>query len=124
MLSIISLLLINFLGYTQEIKMSGLIIDANTQKPIEFVNIGIVNKNLGTVSDLQGEFDFNVPKASINDSITISHINYYAVKIPIHKVKNHIITLKPRTNELSEIMLTNKKKKRKEKKRKEKKSWS
>lgn len=110
LLSIISLLLVNFLGYSQEIIMSGQIIDSETKKPIEFVNIGILNKNLGTVSDLQGKFNINASKENIKDSITISHINYHSVKIPIIKSKNQIIILKPRTNELSEIILTNRKK--------------
>lgn len=109
-LLIISLLLINFLGNSQEIIMSGQIIDSETKKPIEFVNIGVLNKNLGTVSDLQGKFNFNASKEFVKDSITISHINYYSVKIPIIKSKNHIVFLKPRTNELSEIILTNRKK--------------
>jgi hypothetical protein len=110
MLAISLLLLIQFLGHTQEIRMRGQIIDASSKSPIEFVNIGILNKNLGTVSDLNGNFDFNIPKEYANDSITISHINYYATKAPIKKGENQIIHLNPRTNELSEIMLSNKKK--------------
>ncbi|WP_298266066.1 carboxypeptidase-like regulatory domain-containing protein [uncultured Lutibacter sp.] len=109
-LPLMSLLLINFLGYSQEIKMSGQIIDSETKKPIEFVNIGILNKNLGTVSDLQGKFNFNTSKEYIKDSITISHINYQSVKIPVLAIKNQIVLLDPRTNELSEIIVTNRKK--------------
>ena len=95
-LSIISLLFINFLNHAQEIKMSGQVVDLYTQNPIEFVNIGILNKNSGTVSDLQGKFDFNVKKDYLRDSILNG--------------PNQIITLKPRINELSEIVLTNAKK--------------
>ena len=109
-LSIISLLFINFLNHAQEIKMSGQVVDLYTQNPIEFVNIGILNKNLGTVSDLQGKFDFNVKKDYLRDSITVSHINYETFRIPILNGPNQIITLKPRINELSEIVLTNAKK--------------
>lgn len=106
----LSLILLNIIVYSQEIKMSGVIIDSETKKPIEFVNIGILNKNLGTVSDLEGKFDFNISIKFIKDSITISHINYYSVKIPIIESKNQVIFLIPRTNELSEIILSNRKK--------------
>lgn len=81
-LPIILLLLTNFLGHSQEIVMSGQIINSKTKKPIEFVNIGVLNKNLGTVSGLNGEFNINASEEYFTDSITISHINYYSVKTP------------------------------------------
>jgi hypothetical protein len=110
---ILFIILINFLGYSQEIKMNGQIVDENTLNSIELVNIGILNKNLGTVTNMQGKFDFIVSKNFENDSITISHISYYTIKIPVKNFKNEIISLKPRTNQLSEIVLATKKKRTK-----------
>lgn len=110
LLSIISIFLIPFSGSAQEIIMGGQIIDAATKKPVAFVNIGILNKNVGTVSDLQGKFNFNASKEYTRDSLTISHINYHSVKIPLIKGENQIIALQPVTNELIEIILTNRKK--------------
>ncbi|MDO9274610.1 MAG: carboxypeptidase-like regulatory domain-containing protein [Lutibacter sp.] len=109
-LSIILFILVAFSGNSQEIILNGVIIDSETNKPIEFVNIGVLNKNTGTVSDLLGKFNFNISKEYLNDSLTISHINYNSVKIPIIKTKNQTVYLKPRTNELAEIILTTRKK--------------
>ncbi|MDO5972055.1 carboxypeptidase-like regulatory domain-containing protein [Flavivirga aquimarina] len=101
----------SFIGYAQNIIINGLIIDFETKEPIEFVNIGILNKNKGTVSNQNGEFNLEVSKEYIKDSLTISHINYYPSKIPIVNAKNKTVFLKPKMNELSEVIVSNKKKK-------------
>lgn len=113
MVLIVLTLTLNFLSYAQNIKMSGLIIDSETKKFIEFVNIGVLNKNKGTVSNQNGEFNLEVSKGYIKDSLTISHINYYPVKIPIKNIKNQTIILKPNTTALTEVVVSSKKKKRK-----------
>ncbi len=102
---------LNFFGYTQNITMSGLILDSETKKPIEFANIGILDKNKGTVSNQNGEFNLEVSKKFLKDSLTISHINYGSTKIPIENVKNITILLSPKMNELLEVVVSNKKKK-------------
>ena len=61
--------------------MSGTILDSQNKKHIEFVNIGIFNKNQGTITNTKGEFNLTVPKEFEGDSITISHLNYYPIKI-------------------------------------------
>jgi hypothetical protein len=57
-------LLFNFLAVSQEIEMNGSIIDAQTNSPIEFVNIGVFHKNKGTVSNQNGKFSMKLPKIS------------------------------------------------------------
>jgi len=100
-------------SFSQEIEMNGIITDAKTKQPVEFVNIGILNKNKGTISNLQGEFNLSFTNKFLNDSLTISHVNYYSVKIPVKSLKNQIIYLEPKTNELYEVVISSKKKKNK-----------
>ncbi|MBU3822888.1 carboxypeptidase-like regulatory domain-containing protein [Flavobacteriaceae bacterium XHP0103] len=90
--------------------MSGTLKDAKTNEPIEFVNIGILNKNKGTISNLNGGFHLEIPKTLSKDSLTISHVNYETLKIPIENSKNKTFLLEPRTNELPEVLISNKKK--------------
>ncbi|MEZ4859544.1 MAG: carboxypeptidase-like regulatory domain-containing protein [Flavobacteriaceae bacterium] len=106
----ISLQLLTFYSFSQEIEMNGIIADSETKNPIEFVNIGVLNKNKGTISTLNGKFKLSVSKKFLNDNLTISHINYYPVKIPIENYNNKTIFLEPKTNELSEVIVSNKKK--------------
>lgn len=56
----ILLLFLPLLGWSQTI-VAGQILDAQTQQPLPYVNIGLVDLNLGTVSDEQGYFEFEVP---------------------------------------------------------------
>jgi hypothetical protein len=96
--------------YSQTIEMNGIVIDSETKNPIEFVNIGILNKNKGTISNLNGEFNLSVSKELSNDSLTLSHVSYYTIKIPIKNFKDQTISLEPKTNELSEVIISNRKK--------------
>lgn len=96
--------------FSQEIEMSGILIDSKTQAPIEFVNIGIQNKNKGTISNLDGKFHLEIPTELSQDSLTISHVNYEILKIPIRNIKDKILYLEPITNELNEVVISNKKK--------------
>lgn len=102
--------LLTFQSFSQEIEMDGIIADSETENPVEFVNIGVLHKNKGTISNLNGKFKLSVSKKFLNDSLTISHINYYPVKIPIENFNNKTIFLEPKTNELSEVIVSNKKK--------------
>ncbi|MDT0648475.1 carboxypeptidase-like regulatory domain-containing protein [Zunongwangia sp. F260] len=102
---------ISLLTFSQEIVMSGLLIDSETNSPIEFANIGVVDKNKGTVSDLDGKFRIKFSKGFVSNSLTISHVIYKTIKIPIKDSKNLVIPLQPNENQLSEVVVTNKKKK-------------
>lgn len=41
--------------------VAGQIIDADSELPLPYVNVGLVDLNLGTISDEQGFFEFDVP---------------------------------------------------------------
>uniref|UniRef100_UPI00404B15D5 carboxypeptidase-like regulatory domain-containing protein n=1 Tax=Flavobacterium sp. TaxID=239 RepID=UPI00404B15D5 len=103
-------LALSHFGNAQNVKMSGLILDVETKEPIEFVNIGILNKNKGTVSNQKGTFQLEVSDDYLKDSLTISHINYKTITIPIENFKNKSIFLESKTNELFEVVVSNKKK--------------
>ncbi|WP_029035730.1 carboxypeptidase-like regulatory domain-containing protein [Salinimicrobium terrae] len=103
--------LIGIITFSQEIVMSGLLVDSETKSPVEFANMGVVNKNKGTVSNLDGKFSIKFSKEFTGDSLTISHVVYKTVKIPIKDSEDLLIQLKPNENNLSEVVVSNKKKK-------------
>ncbi|MGA9589712.1 MAG: carboxypeptidase-like regulatory domain-containing protein [Salegentibacter sp.] len=112
--NIYTLILFQFItlfSFSQEIEMNGILTDAETSKPIEFANIGIFGKNKGTVSKLDGKFSIRFPQEYTGDSLTISHVIYETVKIPIKDSKNLVIQLQPNKNILPEVVLSNKKRK-------------
>ncbi|MGZ3899877.1 MAG: hypothetical protein ACXVNQ_05955, partial [Bacteroidia bacterium] len=47
--------------FFSQITCKGVLLDSATLKPIEFANIGIVGKGIGTVTNEKGEYLFVVP---------------------------------------------------------------
>lgn len=77
----ISLLICNLSGQV----LNGYIRD-ESGKPVSFVNIGVENKNLGTVSDLNGQFTLKVNNKFINDTLIFSCIGYSTKTISINNL--------------------------------------
>ena len=49
--------------------VAGVVMNAEGKVPVEFVNVGIVGKNVGTVSDVNGRFSFFVDPKYDNDTV-------------------------------------------------------
>ena len=99
------LFLISFNVFAQEKTISGEIKDSENNSTLEYVNIGIVNKNTGTVSNSKGIFSLKLnEKVSLNDTIVFSHVGYESKKIVVNQLKstNNSIVLKPSENTLFE----------------------
>lgn len=54
------------------------VVSKSTGEPIVYASVGIVNRNLGTVTDSTGNFSLTVPAENLNDSLRISSIGYTA----------------------------------------------
>lgn len=87
--------------------ISGMILDADTRKPLHFASIGIIGRPLGTVANEQGEFDFTLPKDVLNDSIVITHLGYksYRNKISALTRGGQPILMKSTPLVLGEVMV-------------------
>ncbi|MEM9648474.1 MAG: carboxypeptidase-like regulatory domain-containing protein [Bacteroidota bacterium] len=70
------------LSASAQTRLSGHIVDLDSRQPVDFANIGILNKNVGTVSDFDGSFKLDLAKSEINatDTLQISRIGYKTVK--------------------------------------------
>lgn len=74
-------------------------------EPIEYVNIGIIRGNKGSISDENGFFKINIPNKNLQDSLYFSHLNYHRKTISIKDLteKNNKITLQEKEIILSPI---------------------
>lgn len=102
------LFLITFNVFAQEKTISGEIKDSENNSTLEYVNIGIVNKNTGTVSNSKGIFSLKLnEKVSFNDTIVFSHVGYESKKIIVNQLNstNNSIVLKPSENTLKEVVI-------------------
>ena len=96
----------------------GVVADFETQQALAFVNIGIVNQNSGTVSDLDGFFSLKIHTSQKDETLKFSMIGYesYSKKISSFLSQNSsgdTIYMMPEVVELSEIVLSEKKWRRK-----------
>lgn len=66
--------LTNLVSYAQT--LTGRVLEADTKKPISYVNIGILGKNTGTVSDSLGNFSITYKDANKNDTLKFSCIGF------------------------------------------------
>jgi hypothetical protein len=81
-----------------QIKLSGTILDKKTQQPIEYANIGLYEKGVGTVCNAQGKFELIVPNDLINNSLVVSHVGYENTTLPITEFNNHFSELRIELN--------------------------
>ena len=62
----------SFVSPAQQITISGKVIDGETKEALPFASIGILGKPIGTISNLQGEFDFHIPANLRNDILAVN----------------------------------------------------
>lgn len=94
--------------------LKGVIVNSSSGSPLPYVNIGIINKSIGTVSDDSGNFELFIPKKNHRDSIRISMIGFknrtFSIKNFIKVLReNPIIEMNEKVEELSEVIVTNRK---------------
>jgi hypothetical protein len=83
---------------------SVLLKDTNTGIP--FVDVGIIGKNIGTVTDQSGNFSINLDKINDSDSIRFSMIGYDSRSFLVHTFKEDSIKtvyLNPKSYYLTEV---------------------
>ncbi len=87
------------------IKITGKIIDAESYETLIFANIYLLNTNIATVSNSDGEFVIKVPRSKENSKIEFSYIGYQNISIAIKKLNKakNTIRLKKTSIPLAEI---------------------
>ncbi|SNR60333.1 CarboxypepD_reg-like domain-containing protein [Lutibacter agarilyticus] len=106
-LVIIYLVLNSTISNSQERDIKGVITDS-LKNPIQYVNVGILNKPVGTVTNENGEFFLNINNSFISDTLKISCLGYKSKELQIEKLSNNesaIISLENHTEILNEIII-------------------
>jgi hypothetical protein len=71
-----------FVSTAQKITVSGKVVDKETKEPLQFATVGIVGKSIGTITNLQGEFDFHIPGELRNNILAITMLGYKTFEAP------------------------------------------
>lgn len=106
---IITLNAIHCLSFSQQnVTIKGVITDANNTT-IPYASIGILSKNIGTVSNEEGAFIFELTESNLNDTLSVSTIGFTSFKIRIQdflELNEKVIVLEEEPVLLDEIVLT------------------
>lgn len=111
LLLIISLIAIN-ISFGQKVKLTGMILDSNTNLPLPYATIELYSLKTGTIADKNGKFILEIASSDIeSDTINFSYLGYKKVKISIkdYLKSEQTIVLKENFVELEEVKVTPKK---------------
>jgi hypothetical protein len=87
----------------------GQLIDEATQNPLPYVNIGLIDENIGTVSDRQGYFELLLnPAQHKNATLQFSMLGYETQTFDLEEfleLDHFLIALKEKPTELDEVII-------------------
>lgn len=93
-IKILALMFFSSSIYAQQKIIEGNVVDS-VQKPIQYVNIGILNKPIGTVTDEKGKFKFVLGDDTLeSDTLRISCLGYKTKDILLKSLDRNSTTIK------------------------------
>ncbi len=101
---LMTLVLISSASFLQAqiMQVKGKIVDAITQKPIDGLSVMLQKTNVGTTTDIDGNFSINAKKG---DKLSILGAGYEA-KIVVVDATNFSISLNPSSKQLDDVVVT------------------
>ncbi|WP_027391953.1 carboxypeptidase-like regulatory domain-containing protein [Aquimarina latercula] len=111
----LTLLVLSNICWSQNLTLKGTVKGANNEK-LAYVNIGIKNKNTGTISDENGSFSIRIQEENKSDSLSFSYVGYKQHTIKISDIVEKSISqfvLDQKLVSLDEITIISKKTKEK-----------
>lgn len=72
----------------QEITVSATIVDKETNQPLGYASVGLKSVAIGTISNVNGEFDFHMPAEYRNEVLVVSMLGYKNFEAPVWSMVN------------------------------------
>lgn len=67
----------------QNITITGRVSDRETKEPLPFASVYLKGKAIGTITNLDGEFDFHIPQEYRNEMLVVSMLGYTNFELPV-----------------------------------------
>lgn len=107
---ILILAIASFVAHGQRITLSGRVQDKETREPLVFASVGIKDRPIGTITNLQGEFDFHFAEEYRNDIFAISILGYNTFEAPVWTLLDNpaalVIQMEKKTYVLNEVVVS------------------
>ncbi|MDQ2658063.1 MAG: carboxypeptidase-like regulatory domain-containing protein [Bacteroidota bacterium] len=84
-----------FLCMGQDITVSATIVDKESGEPLGYASVGLKSVAIGTISNINGEFDFHMPAQYRNEVMVISMLGYKNFEAPVWSLTGgpHVIKM-------------------------------
>jgi hypothetical protein len=95
--------------FAQRLTISANVKDKETGEPLGFASVGVKGQPFGTISNINGEFDFHFPIDLRTDTLVISNLGYKNFFAPISSLldnPNQTLFLEKSTIQLEEIVVS------------------
>jgi hypothetical protein len=92
----------------QKITISAKVVDKETREPLPFASVGILGKSIGTITNLQGDFDFHLDREFRNDIFAIHMLGYKSFEAPVWSMLTDslVIAIEKSTVVLQEVVIS------------------
>ena len=90
----------------------GKILSVTTKEPIPYANIGVINSNVGTISNIDGSFSIIIPQKLRNDSLTFTSLGFFKNTMAVNLLeskKDYTVFLTEKATLLKPVVITAKK---------------
>ncbi len=77
----------------KNIIIKGHIFDSENKSAVPFASIGIVEENIGTITNMDGYFTLKIPASYAGSSLVVSHIGFMSQHIPIKLLNEQKVDL-------------------------------
>ena len=107
-LSIVSLIMLGHIWLIGQ-SLTGTVINSETLTPMDFVSIGVLGKDVGTVSDVDGTYSLKIGSEYDDEILRFSYIGFENFDIKVKDFKcssDHDVQLLPMVYELTEVVVT------------------
>ena len=86
----------------------GIVIDSDSQKPLEAVNLTVKNTNISTITNAEGEFVLKVPESSQGTMVVLSLLGYQIKEMSLNDLSKEDakIALSQKIVELPQVKVT------------------
>jgi hypothetical protein len=89
------------------VNIRGRIFEQSTKKALPFANISLLNRTLGTISNINGEFKLIVPATCVNDSLMVSYLGFHSIIIKVSDaLPEHEFFLAESPHLIKEVVVT------------------
>lgn len=95
------------LSLSKPIVFRGRVSDRERKNVLPYTGISVLGTNIGTLSNIDGDFELKIPEKNKNDTVVFSHLGFRQYRMPISEIteKNSAILLQPISIHLKEVQI-------------------